>query len=76
MDIDSVLTVIPIGILIIFGLFILLLPVIALLSLRNRPMNEIAKFLWVLLILLLPFLGAIVCLIVSPGSVFCDDAEE
>jgi amino acid permease len=76
MDTESILTVIPIGILIILGIFILLLPIIALFSLRNRPMDEIAKFLWVLLILLLPFLGAIICLIVSPGNVYCEDTQE
>ena len=76
MDIDLIVAAIPAGILILLFLFILFLPVIALLSLRRRPMNEIAKFLWVLLIIFLPLLGAIICLMVSPGSVYYEDAEE
>jgi hypothetical protein len=76
MDLELILTVIPIGILILIFFFILFLPIIALLSLRNSPMNDIAKFLWVLLIILLPFLGAVICLIVAPGNVYYEDAEE
>ena len=52
----------------IFGL-VFILAIIALLSLRRRPMDEIPRFLWAILIVLMPLLGPVVFFIVQPESV-------
>ncbi len=52
-------------------LFILLwlgLSAAALFSLRKRSMNEVARVLWVALIVALPVLGAVSFWIVNPGE--------
>jgi len=46
----------------------LVLVVVALLMLRRRPMDEIPRFLWALLIVLMPVFGPVVFLIVRPES--------
>jgi len=47
---------------------VLILAIVALLSLRRRPMDEIPRFLWALLIVLAPVIGPIVFFIVRPGD--------
>ncbi|MCC5850885.1 MAG: PLDc N-terminal domain-containing protein [Verrucomicrobia bacterium] len=49
-------------------LFVVLFTVVALLTLRRRPMDEIPRFLWTLLIVLLPVAGAIIFCIVHPEN--------
>jgi hypothetical protein len=45
-----------------------LLPVIlALMSLRRRQLDEVARVLWVVLVVLVPLVGALASLIVQPG---------
>jgi uncharacterized membrane protein YhaH (DUF805 family) len=46
--------------------FILFL--IALLKLRRRQMNDIARLLWVLFLLIIPFFGSIIFFLVHPGE--------
>jgi hypothetical protein len=46
----------------------IVLAVMALVQLRRLPLPEIARALWVLLIVAIPFGGAIAFWIVSPGS--------
>lgn len=53
--------------------FVLVLALVALLALRRRPMDEISRFLWALLIVFVPILGPVVFFIVRPESL---DAER
>ncbi len=53
---------------------VLILALIALLGLRRRPMDEVARFLWALLIVAAPVIGPLVFFIVHPGRL--DDAER
>jgi uncharacterized membrane protein YhaH (DUF805 family) len=46
----------------------LVLVLVALLTLRRRPLDEIPRFLWALLIVLMPIIGPIVFFIVRPES--------
>jgi hypothetical protein len=48
---------------------IFVLTIIALLSLRRHPMDESPRFLWAVLIFLMPILGSVVFFIVRPESV-------
>ena len=54
-------------------LCVLVLAIVALLALRRRPLDEIPRFLWVLLIILAPILGPVVFFIVRPENL---DAEQ
>ena len=47
---------------------VLVLGIVALLSLRRRPLDEIPRLLWALLILLAPVLGPLVFFIVHPEN--------
>ena len=49
-------------------LLVMVLAVVALLALRRRPLDEIPRFLWALLIVVAPVLGPIVFFIVRPGN--------
>ena len=49
-------------------LFVSAISVVALLTLRRRPMDEIPRFLWTLLIVFMPVLGAIIFCIVHPEN--------
>jgi len=49
-------------------LTVLILAIVALLALRRRPMDEIPRFLWALLISLAPVIGPVVFFVVRPGS--------
>ena len=46
---------------------VLILALVALLGLRRRPMDEVPRFLWALLVLVAPVFGPLVFFIVRPG---------
>jgi hypothetical protein len=52
-------------------ILILALAVIALVSLRRRPMEDIPRFLWTLLIVFAPVFGPIAFIIANPGHPDC-----
>jgi hypothetical protein len=56
-------------------LAVLVLAIAALLALRRCPMDEVARFLWALLIALAPVIGPVVFFIVRPGS-FDDNTRQ
>ena len=60
--------------LIVLAITIVFFTVIALLSLRRRPLGETPRFLWALLILLCPVLGPLAYVLVHPGSL--DDKQR
>ena len=47
---------------------------IALLKLRRRQMNDITRLLWLIFLILLPFIGSILFFLVHPGQL--SDAER
>ncbi len=47
---------------------VLVLAIVALLSLRRRPLDELPRFLWALLIVLMPVVGPVVYFIVRPEN--------
>lgn len=72
---SSIFQMIPVVIKVALILVVLLLPLFALTGLRGRRMDEVAKFLWVLLIIFVPLIGAVTCLIVAPGRTYFEEAE-
>jgi cytochrome bd-type quinol oxidase subunit 2 len=46
----------------------LVLAIVALMRLRHCQLDEIARALWVIIVVLMPFVGALVFFIVRPGS--------
>ena len=58
----SILMLIIVG-----GLLVILLPVFAIVDiLRNRKVNENEKVLWIILIIIIPILGAIIYFLAGP----------
>jgi hypothetical protein len=54
--------------LIVLAISVTFFTVVALLSLRRRPLGETPRFLWTILILLWPILGPLAYVLVHPGT--------
>ena len=56
-------------------LTVLIFGIVALLTLRRRPLDEIPRFLWALLIILAPVLGPVVFFIVRPETLTAEQRK-